>query len=135
MAAAVVDRLEVVHVGHDEADLLALAFGAKQFALQNVEDGFAVPQAGERVARGFAAEGILRLHQPMLRHQQTRAGAHEGEEYDCGRQHQVLARDLQRHRQHDQRVEQVKQLGVNLLLRFGRVQRSMGRLSLLPGER
>ena len=52
----VVDSLEVVDVGQDDCEVSVFALGAVEFALEDVEDGGAVPDAGEGVAGGLAAE-------------------------------------------------------------------------------
>ena len=58
VAEGVVDLVEVVDVGQDEGEVIALSVGALQLVVQDVEDGGAVPEAGECVPRGLAVEGF-----------------------------------------------------------------------------
>ncbi len=134
VAASVVDGLEVVDVDHDEAHGELVALGAQQFTLENVEDGFAVPQAGQRVARGFAAQRVLGHKQTLPGHELARAGADEGKKHDQGGEPQALARDAQRHEEHEQRIEKIKDLGVDVLLPPRRLGGDFGGLSLFPGH-
>src|SRR5579863_723253 len=113
VAATVIHFLEIVHVGHDHAHGLAMALGAQQFAVENFQNHFVIPQASQAIVRSFATQGFLGADQAGLSDEKARARTDERKKNHAGRQAQTLPRDAQRHDQHQQRVKQVKHFAVD----------------------
>ena len=59
MAVGVVDRLEVIDIEEKDAEGGVGAEGALDFLVEEVEEGGAVPEAGEGVVGGLVAELFL----------------------------------------------------------------------------
>src|SRR3954469_21314195 len=49
VAAAVVDSLEMIDIGHDYSDGYLIALRPEQFALENFHDGLVIPQGRQAV--------------------------------------------------------------------------------------
>ena len=74
MAEGVVDLFEVIEIGHNEGERTRLAAGALQLAREDFEHGVAVPEVGERIAGGLAAQHFASRHQLFLQIQNALPG-------------------------------------------------------------
>jgi hypothetical protein len=67
MAIGIVDRLESIHVCHDNRKGTLGAGGARHFLPQDGENSSMIPKTGKRITTGPVAKGLPRLNELFLK--------------------------------------------------------------------
>ena len=75
MAVGVVDQFEVIQIGQHHADRTILAAAANQFALENIQNRGAIPNARQKILGRLLAQFLSGGHQLALQVDDAGPGA------------------------------------------------------------